>query len=237
METLYDKNGLVFWNEAEIRVRQTMVDHFKSNVFGSLKTQNRAWEFVQVEAPLLMPAEWMNQQYLEDDSAFRIRDESLDLALRPETTYGSYVAARRLLETHSGYRLPLCVWQHGKSFRAEQDQPSKHMRLKEFYQLEFQCIYALGTMCDYSLKVIPAVRQCIAEFIGPCRVEASDRIPAYAEWTQDIVCEKTNMEVCSISLRKDYRHTEENGQLCDAHVLEVAIGTDRCVYNFFQKDT
>jgi glycyl-tRNA synthetase len=228
MESLYDKNGLVFWNEDEIRIRQIMADHFKSNIHGCLKTQNRAWEFVQVEAPVLMPAEWVNRQYLEEDSAFRIgQQESLDLALRPETTHGSYVYAKHLLGTHSGCRMPLCVWQHGKSFRAEQDQPTTKMRLKEFHQLEFQCIYSPSTKCDYSEKLIPVVQQVISEFIGPCRTEASDRLPAYAEWTTDIVCEKTDMEVCSISLRKDFQSCQH-----DAKVLEVAIGTDRCVYNF-----
>jgi hypothetical protein len=43
--------------------------------------------------------------------------------------------------------------------------------------------------------------------------------------------EKTNMEVCSISLRKDFLY--QNG--ASAKVLEVAIGTDRCVYNFLEK--
>lgn len=33
---------------------------------------------------------------------------------------------------HSKTRLPLCVWQAGRSYRREQEQPTKQMRLKEF---------------------------------------------------------------------------------------------------------
>lgn len=119
----------------------------------------------------------------------------------------------------------------GKSFRKEQDQVTKNMRLKEFYQQEFQCIYANSTANDYSLAVIPAVQRMISDMIGPCRVEESDRIPSYSEKTMDVVCEKSNMEVCSISLRKDFLY--QGG--ASAKVLEVAIGTDRCVYNFLEK--
>jgi glycyl-tRNA synthetase len=100
------------------------------------------------------------------------------------------------------------------------------MRLKEFYQLEFQCIYGLTTQNDYSKVVIPAVCKMMSDLLGPCRTEDSDRLPDYSERTVDVVCEKTNMEVCSISVRKDFPN---------ARVLEVAIGSDRCVYNFLVK--
>ena len=65
---------------------------------------------------------------------------------------GSYAYAKHLLNTHNDtkVRMPLVVWQHGKSFRREQDQPTKFMRLKEFHQLEFQCIYSLTTGADYA---------------------------------------------------------------------------------------
>jgi hypothetical protein len=74
------------------------------------------------------------------------------------------------------------------------------------------------------------VEKSISEFIGTCYIQDSDRLPDYAEWTKDIVCDKNNMEVCSISLRKDFN---------EAKVLEIAVGTDRCVFCFlnkFQKD-
>lgn len=151
------------------------------------------------------------------------------LVLRPETTMGSYAYARHLLNPHNETKVmpPLVVYQHGKSFRREQDQSTKFMRLKEFYQLEFQILYSPSTKNDYSLSLIPAVQQMIEEMIGPCHVEDSDRLPDYAEWTRDVVCDRNNMEVCSISKRKDYE-----GMI----VLEVAIGTDRVIYNFKEKN-
>jgi glycyl-tRNA synthetase len=151
------------------------------------------------------------------------------LVLRPETTMGSYAYARHLLNPHNATKVmpPLVVYQHGKSFRREQDQPTKFMRLKEFYQLEFQILYSPSTKNDYSLSLIPAVKQMIEDMIGPCHVEDSDRLPSYAEWTKDVICDKSGMEVCSMSKRTDYENM---------NVIEVAIGSDRCIYNFNQKN-
>lgn len=242
MDTLYNRNGLVFWTQREIQIRNSFVDYFVMELGAALKAENRAFEMFQVEAPLLTPREFINPGYTEDDIFVQAtaREEGAvggtyaktvlewdELALRPETTMGSYQYAKWLLaHTETKTRLPICVWQHGKSFRREQDQVTKNMRLKEFYQLEFQCIYGLTTANDYAAKIIPQVCRFMSDMIGPCRIEDSDRLPDYSEKTVDIVCEKTNMEVASISLRKDFPN---------AKVLEIAIGTDRCVYNFLEK--
>lgn len=242
MDTLYNRNGLVFWTQREIQIRNSFVDYFVMELGAALKAENRAFEMFQVEAPLLTPREFINPGYTEDDIFVQAtaREEGAvggtyaktvlewdELALRPETTMGSYQYAKWLLaHTETKTRLPICVWQHGKSFRREQDQVTKNMRLKEFYQLEFQCIYGLTTANDYAAKIIPQVRRFMSDMIGPCRIEDSDRLPDYSEKTVDIVCEKSNMEVASISLRKDFPN---------AKVLEIAIGTDRCVYNFLEK--
>lgn len=235
MDTLYNRNGLVFWTEREIRLRQMLADYFVDGLRTVLKGQNRAFELMQVEAPLITPQEFINKNYTAKDyykldDTVGLNPETFlpqSLILRPETTMGSYQYAKWLLvHTETKTKLPICIWQHGKSFRREQDQVTKNMRLKEFYQLEFQCIYGVTTQNDYSKVVIPAVCKMMGDMLGPCRTEDSDRLPDYSERTVDVVCEKTNMEVCSISLRKDFP---------DAKVLEVAIGTDRCVYNFLVK--
>lgn len=230
MENLYNSNGLVFWSEEEIALREMLKEHFVYAVRSNLEIQNSGFKIIQVEAPLITPIELINKNYTEDDiHAIKPRRDSEDLyVLRPETTMGSYKALESLLNTHNSrkVKLPVCVWQHGKSFRREQDQPTKFMRLKEFYQLEFQIAFSSTTANDYSISLIPTVQQAISEMIGPCRVEPSDRLPDYSESTMDIVCEATNMEVCSISKRKDFPK---------AKVLEVAIGTDRCVYNFLHR--
>lgn len=224
MESLYEKNGLLFWTQEEIRLRNWFEQRFSSKLLESLLKQNSAFQSIQVEAPLLTPNEHINKNYGEAD-VYRLDD----LTLRPETTMGSYLCAKQLLSTYGDikYRPPIIVWQHGKSFRREQDQPTKFMRLKEFYQLEFQIIYGLTTKNDYAAQLIPEVQKFISEVIGACRVENSDRLPEYSEITVDVVCEKNDMEVCSISKRKDFEGYK---------VLEVAIGTDRCLYNYLNRD-
>lgn len=230
MINLYDSNGLVFWSEEEIALREAIARHLVRHVSLNLKTQNRAFEILQIESPQITPIGLINKNYGEDDiHAIQPRRDSEDLfVLRPETTMGTYKAMEYLLNSHHDrkIKLPLCVWQHGKSFRREQDQPTKFMRLKEFYQLEFQITFSESTVNDYSISLIPVVQKAVSDFIGPCRVEASDRLPDYSESTTDIICEKTNMEVCSISKRKDFSQGK---------VLEVAVGTDRCVFNFLEK--
>jgi glycyl-tRNA synthetase len=220
VENLYERNGLVFWSEDEIRVRDMFVSLLVADVTSCLKTQNRAFEVFRCEAPVLTPSSLVNPNYARDQM-FVIDD----LTLRPETTMGSFAYARHLLNPHHERkaRLPLAVWQHGKSFRREQDQPTKFMRLKEFHQLELQVLYGPTTATDYSIAVIAQVHRTLSRLLGPCRVEPSDRLPDYAEWTKDVIHEAADMEICSISRRKDFE---------SACVLEVAVGTDRCVSCF-----
>lgn len=221
----YKRNGLLFWSEEEIRLRQRIADHLLDALRAALLKQNPAFQFRQIEAPILTPKEFINPNYSEQDMylAEKETDTHTGLVLRPETTMGSYEAAKAILDPYSSpkTRLPLVVWQHGKSFRREQDQVTKNMRLKEFYQLEFQILFAMLTANDYATAVIPAMTSALSQLIGPCRTEPSDRLPDYSEQTTDIICDDLSMEVCSISKRKDFP-----GAKC----LEVAIGTDRCVY-------
>jgi glycyl-tRNA synthetase len=223
MESLYEKNGLIFWTQEEIKLRRMFEDYFSAEILKSLRQQNAAFQLIQVEAPLLTPREFINKGYTEEDIyVFE------DLALRPETTMGSFAYAKHIM---SGYneikqKPPVVIFQHGKSFRREQDQSTKFMRLKEFYQLEFQIIFGATTANDYSTKLYPDVLNAISNMIGECRIEASDRLPDYSEETTDIVCVKSDMEVCSMSKRKDLEGYK---------VIEIAIGTDRCIYNFKNK--
>lgn len=223
MENLYNKNGLIFWTEEEIKLRRSLEDYFSSEILSSLKKQNAAFQMIQVEAPLLTPREFINKNYTDDDMwCF------FDTVLRPETTMGSFKYAEKLLSSYNEikFKPPIIVWQHGKSFRKEQDQPTKFMRLKEFYQLEFQVIFSMNTSNDYSVNLYPDVLKIISSMIGDCRIEESDRLPDYSEQTIDIVCVKSEMEVCSMSKRKDFQGYK---------VIEIAIGTDRCIYNFKNK--
>ncbi len=223
MESLYEKNGLIFWTQEEIKLRRMFEDYFSAEILKSLRQQNAAFQFIQVEAPLLTPREFINKGYTEEDIyVFE------DLALRPETTMGSFAYAKHIMSGYNDIKQkpPVVIFQHGKSFRREQDQSTKFMRLKEFYQLEFQIIFGATTANDYSTKLYPDVLKAISNMIGECRIEASDRLPDYSEETTDIVCVKSDMEVCSMSKRKDLEGYK---------VIEIAIGTDRCICNFQNK--
>ena len=258
MQNVFGINGLVFWNEEEIKLRETMRDFFAARIKAELLAMNDRWKFFQIEGPLLNPRDLLNVNYTADDIWEQDPRLSLEdqkwvdseaspppriLALRPETTPGSYAYAQHLLNNvHPPAFPPLVVWQAGKSFRREIVQPTKHMRLKEFYQQEFQCIFTEDTAMDYQEAMLEPVRKMIGSLIHlPTRLVASDRLPAYSKRTMDVEIWNGDkwMEVCSISLRTDFPQTlvfqGKKGQLeKNALVLEIAIGLDRCVYNWFQ---
>jgi len=265
MEQLFEINGLMFWSEREIRLRRQFEDHFASEMQNILLAENPAWRFIQVDGPLLTPTANINPNYTENDIWMQ-RHRSIvgldendnitvkyepELVLRPETTPSSYVYAQHLLNTHIGIKPPFVVWQSGKSFRREQDQVTKNMRLKEFYQQEFQCIYTADTKNDYHAAVLEPVRKMLAEMVGgKTRLVESDRLPSYSEITMDVEAQTESyvfatendkwLEICSISRRTDFpekaRFQTKKGVVeKDLLVLEVAIGLDRCVYAFEQR--
>jgi glycyl-tRNA synthetase len=245
MQNPYNINGLVFWNEEEIRLRETFRDYFARTIQNALLALNPQWKFHFVEAPLLTPRDLLNVNYTSEDvwdQQVPAMSGEAPLTLRPETTPGSYAYAQYLLNNHLGVSPPFVVWQAGKSFRREIVQPTKHMRLKEFYQQEFQCIYSADTANDYHAAILEPVRKMIASMVHlPTRLVESDRLPAYSLKTMDVEVWNGDkwMEVCSISLRTDFpeklKFQSKKGLVeKDALVLEIAIGLDRCIYNWQQ---
>ena len=225
-EALYKFGGLRFWNEREIMLREQATSRLADTVRRTLLGVNRAWAFQRIEGPLITPQAYISEAYTGDDIwMLQAGLGEGGASMRPETTASSYVAARRLLETHAE-KLPLCVWQSGKSFRREQNDGASASKLRfyEFYQLEFQCIHAIDTKADLRTPIIAAIGNEIASIVNrPSRVVASDRLPAYSEITEDIEVERFNgrwTEMCSISTRTDF---------AGARVLEIAIGLDRLV--------
>lgn len=240
MHALYNKNGLIFWSARQIKLREFFRDYFSQQMETALKAVNPMWQFHQVEAPLLTPRTVVNKNYTDEDMFVTAED----LVLRPETTPGSYTWLRTMFDdSSSGVRPPVCVWQVGKSFRREQDQVTKNMRLKEFYQQEFQCVFTADTANDYHTVLLTPVEKMIRDMIGlPTRIVKSDRLPDYSRSTMDVEVDNGDkwMEVCSMSLRTDFpgtvRFTAKNKMVeKDLLVAEVAIGLDRCVYNFLQR--
>jgi len=244
METLYSINSLVFWEEKDLRIRRFIEDSLKEDIRTILLKQNPAWKFYQIEAPCLIPIDLINPNYNSDDVWMQEKkaDDTIQLVLKTETTPSSYVYAQHLLNSNRCMP-PLVVWQMSKSFRREQDQVLKNMRLKEFYQQEFQCIYSADTMNDYQENVLEDIRKMLQDLIAmPTRIVESDRLPSYSLRTMDIEVwnEDKWMEICSISKRTDFPQkatfTAKNKVVeKDLLVLEIALGVDRILYNYLKR--
>ena len=240
MKTIYNVNSLPFWEEKDIRIRKFIEESIKEEAKSILLDQNPQWKFFQIEAPCLIPLELINKNYTSDD--IWIQDVDSHLALKPETTPSSYLYAEYLLESNRVLP-PFVVWQTSKSFRREPDQVLKNMRLKEFYQTEFQCIYAADTLNDYQEKVLLPLAKMFKDILAlETRIVESDRLPDYSLRTMDIEVwnEDKWMEICSISKRKDFTkkaiiNYKSKVIEKDLLVLEIAIGLDRCVYNFNER--
>jgi glycyl-tRNA synthetase len=91
------------------------------------------------------------------------------------------------------------------------------------------------------IPFVSALRRMIASLIHlPTRVVPSDRLPVYSEVTMDVEVDNGDkwMEVCSISRHTDfpyrYRSQPREAAAVDHNVLvlEIAIGLDRCAYNW-----
>lgn len=212
---LYKINGLEFWTGEDIRIR----DDFVKDMVSALKKELKPIPFVQVDAPILTPEDRIYGGYAKN----RMFETKGGLVLRPQTTPGSYAVAENLIER--GHSLPFVVWQHGKSFRKEQKKTRKHMRLKEFYQLEFQIIYKEDHAKIDHKKLIRTVKGIVQDYVGRCRTVKA-KPPHYSKRTTDIQLSKTKMELASISERTDFP---------DGKVMEIAIGTDRIVFNADRK--
>jgi glycyl-tRNA synthetase len=241
MQTLYNVNSLIFWEEKDIRLRKQFEENIKEDIKSILLEQNPSWKFYQIEAPCLIPVSLINPNYTEDDIWMQEQksEDKERLALKPETTPSSYIYAKHLLNSNR-FMPPFVVWQTSKSFRREQDQTLKNMRLKEFYQTEFQCIYSADTLNDYQSNVLEPIRKMFEDIIAlPTRIIESDRLPSYSLRTVDIEVynEDKWMEICSISKRTDFDQKAKinfKNKVIekDLLVLEIALGVDRVLYNY-----
>lgn len=218
-EALYNHGGLRFWSEAEIDLREYATRRIARVLQGTLLALNPAWRFSRVEGPCLSPRDRISASYSDDDIFVT---NHKDFCLRAETTQSSYAWAKR----RGAPRLPLCVWQLGKSFRRETNggASAAKLRFNEFYQLEFQCIYRSDTKADCRSALIVAVEREIGWLThAATRIVESDRFPSYSLRTIDIEANHAGRwrEIASCSLRTDFSP--------DATVAEIAIGMDRLV--------
>lgn len=231
------------WSEDEIEYREHLIRRLSRGMIDSLTSLNPAWQFRRIESPVLIPKNQIDIAYGSED-IFHTDDTALGfpLCLAPETTIYSYHYAADLIKR--GQRLPVCIWQARKSFRKEalDGANASKMRYKEFYQLEFQCLFSNTTKADIHTWLVGEMTDLVATSYPRTHNVASDRLPAYSEKTIDIEVfdEHANemREVASISLRKDF-YEDASFQGEAAHgikVVEVAFGLDRLV-QLKSKDT
>lgn len=210
--------GLRFWSEAEIERREAFVALAAGTVRRTLTDLNPAFRTFRVEGPILTPRDFVSTAYSDDDLfTTQVRKAGQMLVLRGETTASTYAWAR-----NSDERLPVCFWQAGKSFRTETNDgaSASKLRFNEFWQLEFQVVYKVGTKADYRSALIRAL-----DALWRCRTRTveSDRLPAYSRSTIDIEVPFKDgwKEIASCSIRTDYAP--------DVEVCEIAIGLDRVI--------
>jgi len=219
-ESLYTIGGLRFWIENEIELREAFQARLAAVMRRELLDTNAAWRIIRVEGPCLSPRTKISAAYSDDDLFVTNHHAGGGpLCLRAETTPSSYAWAKQI-----GGKLPLCVWQAGKSFRRETNDGASaaKLRFNEFWQQEFQCIYRADSSNDYRAKIMPSVVNEIARFTGlETRIVPSERVPDYALSTLDIeACYGGKWrEVASCSIRTDYQP--------DTLVAEFAIGLCR----------
>lgn len=239
MNFIYNFNALPFFDEQELLLKDYLVKTIALNIKDILLKQNKSWQFIQIEAPCLIPRELVNQNYTDEDLWVQQTQNHAEVVLKPETTPSSYLYLEHILQQQKALP-PLVVWQVSKSFRREQDQPTKQCRFKEFYQQEFQCLYAADSKNDYQMNIIEDIANMFKRIVAlPTRIVLSDRLPDYSIKTIDIEVFNQDkwMEVCSVSLRKDFQYQPIiKNKPVSCLVLEIALGVERLIYNINQRE-
>ena len=87
METLYNKNSLVFWSEKDLILRKFFEDIITIELKECLLSLNPAFSIVKCDAPLFIPNEFVHKNYTSQDVYFQDVD---DIALSDSTKNDYY---------------------------------------------------------------------------------------------------------------------------------------------------
>lgn len=220
MRRVYNHPGLPFSQESDIITRKYIEDSISLNVKALLLGFNKAWHMERIEAPLLIPKEYIKLPYM----AHRIFSVG-DYYLRPETTEATYAYAKSALE-YNELNTPVCYWQHAKSARP--DEPAiGNIYFKEFYQLEFQCLFIEDYGRDYQADAADWLINVTKKLTHlPVRMVTSNTSPAYSPKVLDIEVSWGGswIEVASILVRTDVPFQINKKFVFN---LEIGFGTDR----------
>jgi len=208
-------NATVRWTEPEIERRAALIREIPALIGAAWRGLNHRIRLERVETPCLLPASVLQSHI---NAGFDLIPAKEGHYLRPETTAGTFEAFRQDWPHKNQWAkvLPLCYWQAGKSFRDEkkgETMRASKLRLREFWQMEFQLFCLPDTKADY----IKAALDALLARYGGSYVPA-DELPHYSRRTLDWVMR--DLEVAGCSVRTDFEGLE---------VHEVAIGLDRLV--------
>lgn len=198
----YTSNGLVWWDEADLEMRDAICGHVLGGVRRALTAINPSIRVIRVDTPCLMPQPWASNPTLPYYTV-------PGFALRAESTKGTY-----WVQEHVQHKLPVCLYQINKSFRDEKSDSLRisALRFREFNQMEFQLFYAEGTKADYHQSFVEKLMLPWPLSVVP--LDASDW-PPYSLRTTDLQME--GIEIASLSTRNDFK----------TPVFEMSFGIDR----------
>lgn len=212
MKQLYS-NATVYFSESEIVQRECLIQTIYQILKDTWCGMNDAVKFYRVETPTLTPAEHL-QGHLSEEFPMLQCERGY---LRPEIAGGCFAAFADMFPQveQRQKKLPICIWQAGKSFREEinpDTMRASKLRLCEFWQLEFELICSVTTQANYMDKGIEAILNhfCKGEIVY------ADELPHYSIKTRDWMI--NGLEVAGCSVRKDLK---------DYQVHEISIGLDR----------
>lgn len=215
MKTMFS-NATVRWTEAEIEARESLIREVPVILGAAWRRLNPRVRLERVETPVLTPAVALEGHI---KTGFDLVGTSRETVfLRPETTAGTFEAFRQDWPQQNQWPkiLPLCYWQAGKSFRDEKNPDTMRatkLRLREFWQMEFQLFCLPDTKADYLGQALEAL---VTRYGG--NAVAATELPHYSRKTVD--WHMGDLEVAGCSLRIDFPGLE---------VTEIALGLDRLV--------
>ena len=192
-----------FWDGDEIAAREHLTAHFAREVEAMLRGSIGTW--LPASKPRrCRPANLMNPNCGDADLWTQ---PDTDLVLRP--AHDGQLRLRTQAPRRQGVLL-MASLRAGRPERAiarNRIRAVANMRLKEFWQQEFQCLFSETTKADYQTLIM----EPLAVILGnarrtTARIVESDRLPDYSLKTMDVEADTGErwMEVCSVSVRKDY---------------------------------
>lgn len=208
-------NATVAWNEQEILRREALIREIPLMLHQAWRDLNWAVQMERCETPILTPPAELKSHI---ECGFELIPAGALGYLRPETTAGTYAMFDSMFPNAGQIRkrLPFCLWQVGCSFRDEakpDTMRASKLRLRQFYQMEFQLFTADDTKAPY----LETALEVLTKRYGG-EIVIADELPHYSEKTLDWQID--GLEVAGCSIRTDWKHGK---------VFEVAIGLDRLV--------